>query len=58
MRLLLFLLALTSIYNVNNKQRLAAAIQKQGQLKLTVNHLESEWLELNEQLEIAHQKNN
>ena len=49
-------LALPSIYDDNNKQRLAAAIQQQGQLKLTVTQLESEWLEINEQLEIAHHK--
>ena len=46
-------LALPSIYDDNNKQQLAAAIQQQGQLKLTVSQLESEWLDLNEQLEIA-----
>ena len=49
-------LALPSIYDDNNKQQLAAAIQQQGQLKLTVTQLESEWLEINEQLEAAHRK--
>ncbi len=49
-------LALPSIYDDNNKQQLAAAIQQQGQLKLTVSQLESEWLDLNEQLEIARDK--
>ena len=49
-------LALPSIYDDVNKQRLAAAIQQQGQLKLTVTQLESEWLEINEQLEAAHHK--
>lgn len=49
-------LALPSIYDDNNKKQLAAAIQQQGQLKLTVTQLESEWLEINEQLEAAHRK--
>ena len=49
-------LAMPSIYEDTNKDLLALIIQQQGQLRLTVNRLETEWLDINEQLEIAHQK--